>query len=226
MSAELKRFFDSISFSGDGFSDATLDKVVLKKKEEKFIVYIKNKDVIDVGNVNQLFWCASNGINNELACVVNLVYENVTFEDIKNYLDYFIDEIIIRRPSMIGIKSSEIEINGDTLYFEVLNDFERGGLLHEAPSIINNLKRYGLGEYKLDILIREDLRETLREEIKHDKDTVIKEEDSPVIMGKHMDGAVTQLNNILGEVRNIIVEVYVFGKEVVERQGKKVQYLL
>lgn len=221
MSADLKRFFDSISFSGEGFEKATLDKVVLKKKEEKFIVYIKNKDVIDVSNVNQLFWCASNGINNELACVVNLVYENVTFEDIKNYLDYFIDEIIIRRPSMIGIKSSEIEINGDTLYFQVLNDFERGGLLHEAPSIINNLKRYGLGEYKLDILIREDLRETLREEIKHDKDTVIKEEDSPVIMGRHMDGAVTQLNNILGEVRNIIVEVYVFGKEVVERQGKK-----
>ena len=43
MSADLKRFFDSISFSGEGFEDATLDKVVLKKKEEKFIVYIKIK---------------------------------------------------------------------------------------------------------------------------------------------------------------------------------------
>ena len=98
MSSELKRFFDSISFSGDGFTDATLDKVVLKKKDEKFIVYIKNKDVIDISNVNQLFWCASNGINGEKPCDIVLIYENITFEDIKKYLDYLIDEIIIRRP--------------------------------------------------------------------------------------------------------------------------------
>ena len=101
LNTDLKRFFDSISFSGVGFEESSLEKVVLKKKEEKFIVYIKNKDVIDVSNVNQLFWCASNGINGDKPCDVILIYENVTFEDIKTYLDYFIDEIIIRRPSMI-----------------------------------------------------------------------------------------------------------------------------
>lgn len=40
-------------------------------------------------------------------------------------------------------------------------------------------------------------------------------------MGVHKDGDVIKLNNILGEVKNIIVEVYIFAKEVSERQGKK-----
>src|SRR5699024_9508019 len=91
----------------------------------------------------------------------------------------------------------------------------------ESQFLINNLKRYGLGDLLIDIVIREDLRENIREEIKHDKDTIIKEEESPVIMGKHIDGEVTKLNNILGETRNIIIEVYIFQKEVVERAGKK-----
>ena len=221
MNEELKRFFNSINFSKEGFETAYLDKVVLKKKEERFIVYIKNKEVIDVDTINQLFLCASNGINGEKKCDINLVYDNVTFEDIKKYLDYFVDEIIIKRPSLIGIKNSDIDINNNTISFGVLNEFEQSGLLSESQFLINNLKRYGLGDLAIDIVIREDLRENIREEIKHDKDTVIKKEDSPVIMGRHMDGEVTQLNNVLGDVRNIIVEVYVFGKEAVERQGKK-----
>ena len=221
MNEELKRFFNSINFSSEGFETAYLDKVVLKKQEERFIVYIKNKEVIDVNTINQLFLCASNGINGEKKCDINLIYENVSFEDIKKYLDYFIDEIIIKRPSLIGIKNSDIEISDNVIYFQVLSEFEKSGLLSESQFLINNLKRYGLGDLLIDIVIREDLRENIREEIKHDKDTIIKEEESPVIMGKHIDGEVTKLNNILGETRNIIIEVYIFQKEVVERAGKK-----
>ena len=221
MNEELKRFFNSINFSSEGFETAYLDKVVLKKQEERFIVYIKNKEVIDVNTINQLFLCASNGINGEKKCDINLIYENVSFEDIKKYLDYFIDEIIIKRPSLIGIKNSDIEISDNVIYFQVLSEFEKSGLLSESQFLINNLKRYGLGDLLIDIVIREDLRENIREEIKHDKDTIIKEEESPMIMGKHIDGEVTKLNNILGETRNIIIEVYIFQKEVVERAGKK-----
>ena len=45
MSSELKRFFDSIGFVGEGFNDSSILKVVLKKDTQSFIVYIKNKEV-------------------------------------------------------------------------------------------------------------------------------------------------------------------------------------
>ena len=222
MNEEVKRFFDSIGFSGKGFADATIEKVVLKKDTQKFIVYIKNKEVIPVSNVNQLFLCASNGINGTKKCEVRLLYDEVSFEDIKSYLDYFIDEVIIRRPSLIGLKKTDIDIVGDTLYFHVLNEFEKNDLLFESKDLINQIKRYGLGDLKIEITISEDLRHQVQEEIEQDRaSTVVKKEESPIVIGSHKEGNVVQLNNILGETRNVIVEVYIFQKEVVERQGKK-----
>ena len=222
MNEEVKRFFDSIGFSGEGFADATIEKVVLKKDTQKFIVYIKNKEVIPVSNVNQLFLCASNGINGTKKCEVRLLYDEVSFEDIKSYLDYFIDEVIIRRPSLIGLKKTDIDIVGDTLYFHVLNEFEKNDLLFESKDLINQIKRYGLGDLKIEITISEDLRHQVQEEIEQDRaSTVVKKEESPIVIGSHKEGNVVQLNNILGETRNVIVEVYIFQKEVVERQGKK-----
>ena len=53
MSEELNRFFKSISFSDDAFNEALLDRVVFKKGENKFLVYIKNKNVLPVGSVNR-----------------------------------------------------------------------------------------------------------------------------------------------------------------------------
>ena len=222
MNEELKRFFTSTGFSGEGFESASVLKVVLKKETQSFIVYIKNATVIPVNNVNQLFLCASNGINGTKKCEVRLVYDEVTFEDIKVYLDYFIDEIIIRRPSLIGLKKTDVDILDNTLYFHVLNEFEKNDLLFESKDLINQLNRYGLGDLKIEIVISEDLRHQIQEEIEAARASVeVKEEDSPIVIGAHKDGNVTQLNNILGETRNIIVEVYIFAKEVVERQGKK-----
>ena len=219
---ELSRFFNSISFNDELFNEAKLEKVVLRKNENKFLVYIKNQKVIPVNSVNRLFLCAMNGINGEKKCEVELSYENIAHEDVISYLNYFLDEIIIRRPSLISIKKSEVEVDNNKIFFHVLNDFEKSDLLHEAAGLVKELKRYGLGEYQIDISISDDMRKVIQEEIAEERSSVtVKKEDSPIIMGAHKDGNVTKLNNILGETKNIIVEIYIFNKEVVERQGKK-----
>lgn len=223
MSEELNRFFKSISFNDDAFNEALLDRVVFKKGENKFLVYIKNKNVLPVGSVNRLFLCAMNGINGEKNCDINISYDEVTDEDITSYLDYLINDIILKRPSLISVKKSSIEVIDNTIYFHVLNDFERSDLLHESKGILNNLNRYGLGNFNIEVNISEDERKNIQEEIELEKQSVSskKEEESPIILGVHKDGDVIKLNNILGEMKNIIVEVYIFQKEVTERQGKK-----
>lgn len=223
MNDELGRFFKSINFSDELFNDAILDRVVLKKDEKKFNVYIKNKDVIPIKNVNNLFLCAMNGINGEKKCDCYLKYDNVSEDDIVSYLDYLLDEIIIRRPSLVSVKKSKVEVINDTIYFHVLNEFEKNDLMHEAMNLVMQLERYGLGHKNIEINISLEERKNLQEEIELEKVSVSQEkkEESPVILGVHKDGNVIKLNNILGEVKNIIVEVYIFSKEVSERQGKK-----
>ena len=222
MNEELNRFFKSISFVDELFNEASLDRVVLKKNENKFYVYIKNTNVLPINNINRLFLSALSGINGEKPCEIIMNYDNVTHEDIVSYIDYLIDDIILKRPSLISVKKSNIEVVNDTIYFHVLNDFEKSDLIHEGTDLLNNLKRYGLGDYKLEVIISEDERKNLQEEIELEKQSVVsKKEESPVILGVHKDGEVTKLNNILGEMKNIIIEVYIFAKEVAERQGKK-----
>ena len=82
MNEEVSRFFKSISFSDENFNDCILDRVVLKKGENKFLVYLKNKDVLPVGSVNRLFLCAMNGINGEKSVEVNISYDNIGNNDV------------------------------------------------------------------------------------------------------------------------------------------------
>ena len=222
MNDELRRFLQSINCVDSMFDEAKIERVVLKKQEDKFVVYIKNHNVLPVENVNQLFLSALNGINGVKKCEVVINYEKVNEEDVLSYLNYLIDEVIIKRPSLISIKKSNIEINEKVIYFYVLNDFEKSDLLHESKFLLDNLKKYGLGDYELEVVLNEEDRKTLQEEILNERNTVvIKKEDSPIVMGSHKEGNVIALNNILGEMKNIIVEVYIFQKEVIERQGKK-----
>lgn len=223
MMNELERFFKSIDFQpSEEFDNIELEKVVLRKNDDKFIVYLQNDRVIDVKEINRLFLSSLNGIHGQKKCEINIKYNIVNEDDIKSYLDYLIDEVIIRRPSLIGLKKSNIELMDDVLIFYVLNDFEKEDLLKESKEIINQLKRYGIGEKRIEIYISDDLRKEVQEEIDADRNKLeIKTENSPIVMGVHKDGNITNLNNIMGEVKNVIVEVYIFQKEVVERQGKK-----
>ena len=104
MNEELNRFFKSISFVDELFNEASLDRVVLKKNENKFYVYIKNTNVLPINNINRLFLSALSGINGEKPCEIIMNYDNVTHEDIVSYIDYLIDDIILKRPSLISVK--------------------------------------------------------------------------------------------------------------------------
>ncbi len=222
MNEEVQRFFSSIGFTTNEFKEAKIEKVVLKKLEDSFVVYLTNPYVLNINDVNDLFLCSQRGINGEKKCDIILKYDNILEDDILNYLNYFLDDIIISRPSLINLKSSNIEIIDNIIYFNVLSEFEKEDLEHEANYLISKLKKYGLGNFEVKVEINVDGKKEIQEEIDREKEKGgEKPKASPVIMGMHKDGEVTKLNNIIGEMNNLIIEVYIFKKEVIERVGKK-----
>ena len=222
MNEDLARFFKSIDFESDKFDAANLDKVVYRKNDDIFVVYIKNNSVIDIDTINNLMFKSSMGINGSKKCLIELSYDEITEEDIINYINYLTDEIIIKRPSLIDIKKSNITFDHNIVSFFVANEFIKNDLLNEVNHLKEELSKYGFKNIEINVSINEEMRKSIQEEIEHDKQSVtVEEKKSPCIIGNHKDGDVTKLNNILGETKNIIVEVYIFNKEVVERQGKK-----
>ena len=87
--------------------------------------------------------------------------------------------------------------------------------------IVNEFKKYGINDLNITIAVDDNITKKVKEEIENENNVEVKVKVSPMIMGAHVDGEPTKLVNITSEARNQIFEVYVFGVETVERNGKK-----
>lgn len=56
------------------------------------------------------------------------------------------------------------------------------------------------------------------EKIENREIVIAKNEDPNIILGSHMDGEITSLENVVGAIENIIVEAYIFGSELLEKE--------
>ncbi len=58
------------------------------------------------------------------------------------------------------------------------------------------------------------------------REIIIKKSDDPnIILGEHVDGEITSLENINGALENVIVEAYVFGDELLEKDNVNIMTL-
>ena len=220
---ELKRFFNSIMYEDktNAFSDSKIDKVVINKKSDKFTVYLIVPKVLEKNIVEELFLATKNKINGQKEVDIVISYELINDDDILKYIKLEFEQIIKNRPSLVGLTDAKISVDNKKVIIEVANKIEQIEVEKEKETMLNNLARYGLK----NIFIRVDLNKELEEQIlKSIKDTpkdiiVPKIEKSDIILGKHIDGDIELIDNILGDTKNVIIEAYVFGIDTMEREN-------
>ncbi|MCR5787625.1 MAG: PolC-type DNA polymerase III [Bacilli bacterium] len=228
MNDALTRFFNSINFTPtilEDFNNVSIEKVVLNKKSESFNVFIKCKNLVNLKDMKKLVSCASKGINGEKKCIINFSYENVTDDDINNYVSNIITELAKKRPSLVSLQNSAIEKDGEIIIIEVSSKVEEEEINKEAKKISNDLSSFGLKDLIITTRLNDEKRSEIIGEINKSKEEVVidnkKEEENNIIYGRHKDGEISEINSLMGEVKNVIVEAYVFGTDFVERQGQK-----
>ena len=220
---ELKRFLNSINFEyTDDLQDTEIMKVVLNRETKVYNVYLKSKYVLSYELVTDLFNHAKRGINGKDKCYLEMVYDNITTEDLEAYIKSILNAVVFEHPSLMGLENSFTKEEDNTIYLEVGSNAEVKALENYQDEIITHLRNYGLGDFLINISINEQIKEEIKKEIEASKEVKPeKKEDSPVIFGFHKDGEVTQIKNIMGEQKNIIIEGYVFGIDNSERKGQK-----
>ena len=220
---ELKRFFNSINFSyTDEFSDTLIEKVVFNRETKIYNVFLKSKNVINYNLITELFECAKNGINGKDKCLINLSYEYVTSEVVNDYIKEILGKVIFEHPSLMGLEKCFKELSDNIIILETSSITEKNLLENYTDKIIDDLKKYGLGIFSIQIEINEQIKEEIKKEIEASKEVKVeKKEDSPVIFGFHKDGDVTEIKNISGEQKNVIIEGYIFGIDNSARKGQK-----
>ena len=228
MNDAVTRFFESINFKPtvlEDFSSVEIEKVVLNKKNESFNVYLKLNNLLNLKDIRKLLSCASKGIKGEKKCILHFNYAGITDDDINNYISTIINELAAKRPSLISLCNTNIEKDGEIIIVEVSSKIEESEINKEAKKITSELVNFGLPEYIITTKLNETKREEIIDEINKSKEEVkIKEVNSPesdVIYGKHIDGEVVELGQMISEAKGVLLEAYVFGTDFVERQGKK-----
>ena len=218
MDDEVQRFFDSIKFSSDAFIGTTVKKVIFNRASKVYNVVLTCPNIIDKQSVDALFLACKNKIKGKSDCFVTLEYENMD-EDILNvYLNELITSFYIDKPSL-----SKIHINYEDGIAKIVTHFSIESKIIESdlPKIKSLFKMYGL-DVNVQICLDDKEAQKIKEEIeKENEEPVVKVKENPMIMGAHVEGEPTKLIDINEEAKNIIFEVYIFGMETIERQGKK-----
>lgn len=220
---ELNRFLKSINMEWNAeFNNTVIQKVVLNRETKVYNVYLKSSHVLNYDLVTDLFTKAKKGINGIDKCYIELVYDHIETEDIRNYVQSILSAIIFEHPSLAGFEDCFQNLDNNKITFVVGNKAESLTLKDYLKEIITNLKNYGIGEYLIEIIVDTNKNAEIQKEIAKTKEVKVeKKESSPIIFGFHKDGEVTKINNIIGEQKNVIIEGYVFGIDASERKGQR-----
>jgi len=221
---DTDRFFKSIKFedSNKDFKDTSIEKVVINKQTEKFIVYLNIKDILKKDIIDSLFAALKNKINGLKEVDVKINYLNKNSEAILEYFKILFNELLEKRPSLIGLLDSKISMDNNIITVEVSNKIEKLEVEKEINNFLNRLEKYGFNDIKIETYLNKELEQNIIKSINENKSVSVKkevEEESNIIMGKHIDGDIESLDNILADTKNIIVEAYIFGIDTMEREN-------
>ncbi len=208
------KFFNSINF--DEELDVEITNVILKKSTETFTVYLYSKKFIEPNILNKLFDCAKKGINQEKKCLINLEYEKITSDDILKTFNYLLNKLIDKTPSLSTLKEASVSIEDNTILLEVLTPIDKKLVDEYGKKILKELKQYGIDNVEISSILNEEKNQIIQKEIENAKEkgaSSTKVDDSPIIIGTHVDGDVVAIDDLIGESNNIIVEAYIFGLE-------------
>ena len=226
MNDEVKRFFDSINFIYDEeiFACVSVKKVVLNKVSETFKVYLVSDFILPYEETKKLYEAEKNGINGK-PCKIYLEYLSFTDEDVLSYVNILLENLIAKKPSLMGIKENEVIVTDKKILIEVSSKIEQLELEEYTDKLLSKLESYGFSGLKIEISIDEEKNKLVKEEIESSKNNDIvfaeKEEVSYVPERKVQNYPVEAINNLIGEVNKVAIEAYVFDMEAVERKGQK-----
>ncbi len=222
MTDELKRFLKSIEFNYNesDFEGASVKKVIYLKGKDVFEVYLHLQKVLPIEVAKSLVASTKNKINHEKDCVIYFEYEKVDENDVLLYLKDCILDLTKKRPSLVNLKDALVSIEDEIITLEVSSKLEEMEVKKEAKGITSKLYAYGLGEYELTSILNEELHEEVKKDIEKSRTSEI-----PVVEivpqktnQKPIEGEVTAINNIMGDVKSIIVEAFVFGIDSMEHE--------
>ena len=224
---DIHSFFQSINFvpETNDFDEIEIEKVVLNKKEEVFNIYLHNKKVLPIKEIDALLEASKNKINGEYKCNIMINYDEVTEEECLDYIKTIVKRLVDKKPSLISLVERTPLIDDDIIIFEVMSPAEEENIKKEENNILKILNEYGLKDFFITTKLNEELRENVSKELEEVQAPIeykeIVREFTPgsIILGKAITKEPVSIVSINNVGRNITIEGYIESISVLEREN-------
>ncbi len=223
---DINAFLESINYEDDKelLKDFTITKVLLNKKNETFTVFLESPTVLPFTVIDKLI-NTKYKINNTYPCLIDITYQNISEENLLEYLNEIIKKLVALKPSLINLLDNKPLIDDDIIIFEVISESEAETITKEEASIRRMLASYGLKDYFITTKLNEEKREEVEEELKNVQAPAtyqeITHEYTPgeVIIGKNITKEPIPISSINNVGRNITIEGYIESISYLERDN-------
>ena len=129
-------------------------------------------------------------------------YHDVTTEDVNEYVKRLIEELIVKKPSLVSIKDSNINIDDEIISIEVNTKNEQDLIIKEIKWFSKKLSEFGLGDFSITTVFNKENNETIVKELEKEQKSIddqTKEQiegNEKIIIGGHIEGEVTPISNL------------------------------
>ena len=220
MDSKLVRYFNKINLSNElmnSFEGAKLENVIVDNTDLSWTLYITLPKMIDVKLFDTI--CTLSESIKE-ARRVYYVFKHDSNLYLNDYVSYIFKKYQEKCPMLTSIKEDDIKINDNIINIEVSNNVELDKINDIKPKLTAFLRRMGyLGLEVKGVLDEEKKNEAsllIKQSDYKASDVNLEKKESTLIFGNEIKGKTFELKNIIAEMNDVTIEVFVFGVELKE----------
>ena len=238
MDDKLKLFLEKIGLDKEYykyFEDGKILKIKSSKDKLNWNFIIETKELLSLDLIKFLDENIKNGFPYLTTVTYTIIPRTVDRISVNNYFPYVMSNIGLSEAMANLFKEKIIKFTSDGLYIEVDNKAMENVFNNNIQKIKDKFNQIG---FDIDLKTKvneEDIKSEIENELKLDISNVhipekkeVKKKsnlkiadtkeikDSNAILGREIEGDITSIENLSGEIENVNIEAKVFGKELFE----------
>ncbi len=246
MDSKLELFLNKINLSKDDykyFDGGKILKIISSKDRLNWNFIIQTKELLPVSILEYIDNNINNGFSNLNTVTYTIKPINIKKSHINDYFNYVINSLALGKAISMFFLGKTIKYTTNGLVLEAFNKAEVNMINNKLNQIINSYKRIGFEDFSLSIeyikeenKLKEEIDTKLKEEVNKTIENINniknvrkekpiekmqmvstkKDPDSNAILGFDIKEESVSMNQVTGEIDNVTVSGYIFGKEEFE----------
>ena len=238
MDKKLELLLNKINLSKEDykfFEEAKIKTIKCSKDKLNWNFIIENKELLPISILEYLDNNIKNGFKDLNSVTYTLLVDGNNNVKVNEYYPYVIKSIGFNEGMASLFLNNQVKSTTDGLVLAATNKAEENMLKNNIDKINEKYKQIGFNltlkvalednrmvdkkDVKFDVDLSQITLPRKKEEVKRNNaplPSTKKIEDSNAILGREIDGEITNITNLNSEIDNVIIEGYVFGTDYFE----------